>query len=300
MDYISTKQAANKWGISQRRVRVLCEQGKITGTIRAGKSYSIPVSAKKPSDDRFKPLTLDELYGKIDFRFKELNSRRPLTQGELERLNENFMIEYTYNSNAIEGNMLTLRETALVLRGLTVDKKPIKEHLEATQHRDAFNYVCELVSKKEILSERVIKEVHSIILNDRPSDRGVYRNAAVRILGAINIPPNPVKIPELMAELIAEYKKDTTNIVKKVAAFHLRFEKIHPFIDGSGRTGRLLANLELMKAGYPPIDIKFTDRNIYYNCFNELDKLKETEKMECLFAEYVLERIEEYLRIIGD
>jgi len=99
-------------------------------------------------------MTLDELYDNIELKKQELSERRPLTEAEVERLNEDFMIEYTYNSNAIEGNTLTLRETAMVLRGLTIDKKPLKEHLEAVQHRDAFYRVCELVSKKVPLGFR--------------------------------------------------------------------------------------------------------------------------------------------------
>ncbi|MCL2690071.1 MAG: Fic family protein [Chitinispirillia bacterium] len=299
MNYISTKLAAEKWGISQRRVRVLCEQGKIGGAIRTGKSYSIPENAKKPQDNRFKALTLDEIYEKIELKKQELSKRRPLTQGELERLNEDFMIEYTYNSNAIEGNTLTLQETALVLRGLTVDKKPIRELLEVTQHKEAFYFVCDLVAKKAPLSELVIMEIHSIILNDRLADRGVYRRASVRIMGAAHIPPNPLKVPDLMQELISQYSKSKDNAVKKIALFHLRFERIHPFIDGNGRTGRLIANLEFMKAGYPPIDIKFTDRREYYDCFSEYEQTGKTEKIEMMFAAYVLERIEEYLKIIG-
>jgi len=299
MNYISTKQAADKWGISQRRVRVLCEQGKISGAIRVGKSYSIPETAKKPQDERFKELTLEQLYEKIEERKQELNKRRPLTLGELERLNEDFMIEYTYNSNAIEGNTLTLQETALVLRGLTIDKKSIKEHLEATQHKDAFYYVCDLVSKKVSLSEKIISEIHSIVLNDRLTERGVYRKVPVRIIGAMHIPPNPLKIQELMVELIKSYVSSEDNTIKKIAIFHIQFERIHPFIDGNGRTGRLIANLELMKAGYPPIDIKFIDRNEYYDCFNEYEQTGKTEKIERMFAVYVLEQIEEYLKIIA-
>jgi len=298
VNYISTKLASEKWGISQRRVRVLCEHGKIKGAIRTGKSYSIPENAKKPQDSRFKPLTLDGLYERIELKKQELSKRRPLTQGELERLNEDFMIEYTYNSNAIEGNTLTLKETALVLRGLTIDKKPLRELLEATQHRDAFYFVCDLVEKKVPLSESVIMEIHSIVLNDRLEERGVYRRAAVRIVGAVHVPPNPLKVPNLMEELMNEYLKSEDNAVKKIAKFHLRFERIHPFIDGNGRTGRLIANLEFMKAGYPPIDIKFTDRKEYYDCFSEYEQSGKTEKIERMFASYVLERIEEYLKII--
>ncbi|MCL2540755.1 MAG: Fic family protein [Firmicutes bacterium] len=299
MSFITTKQAAEKWGISQRRVRALCEQGRISGAIRTGKSFGIPVEAKKPADNRFKEISLAEIYKKIEIKKQELNKKRPLTPGELERLSEDFMIEYTYNSNAIEGNTLTLRETALVLRGLTIDKKPIKEHLEATQHRDAFNYVCQLVSKKIPLSESVIKEIHSIVLNDRLHERGAYRKVAVRIVGAMHVPPNPVKINGLMQELLLEYTKDEGNRVKNIAAFHVKFERIHPFVDGNGRTGRLLANLELMKSGYPPVDIKFIDRKEYYDSLSEHDISGSTERFERMFAGYVLERIEEYLKIIG-
>ncbi|MDR2582887.1 MAG: Fic family protein [Fibromonadaceae bacterium] len=297
MEYISTKQAADKWGISQRRVRTLCEQGKIAGVIRAGKSFSIPADAKKPTDGRFRELSLAEIYEKIEVKKQELNKCRPFTKGELERLNEDFMIEYTYNSNAIEGNTLTLRETALVLRGMTIDKKPLREHLEATQHRDAFYHVCDLVSKKVPLTEKTIKDIHSIILNDRPTDRGVYRNMPVRISGSTHIPPNYVKIPELMKDLISWYGK-TKPTVKQIAELHIRFECIHPFIDGNGRIGRLLANLELMKIGYPPVDIKYADRKEYYDSLNEFDLIGKTDRFEYMFATYVLERIEDYCKIL--
>lgn len=299
MNYITTKQAAEKWGISQRRVRVLCEQGRIEGVIRTGKSFSIPEEAKKPLDARFKELTLIELYEKIEQRKQELDNCRPLTQGELERLNEDFMIEYTYNSNAIEGNTLTLRETAMVLRGLTIDKKPLKYHLEAIQHRDAFDYVCSLVSEKVKLNEKIICEIHAIVLNDRKMERGVYRNVPVRIMGANHTPPNPLKIPELMEKLLKRFNDDNSNVIQKIATFHLQFERIHPFMDGNGRTGRLIANLELMKAGYPPVDIKFSDRQKYYNSFDEYDHTKKTDSFQRLFASYVLERIEEYLKILS-
>jgi len=244
-------------------------------------------------------MTLDELYQEIEQKKQILRKRRPLTKGELERLNEDFMIEYTYNSNAIEGNTLTLRETALVLRGLTIDKKPLKEHLEATQHRDAFYYICDLVSRKAPLDEKTIKEIHSIILNDRPADRGVYRKTPVRIIGSTHVPPNYVKISALVQELLTWYSTDNINAIKKIAGFHIRFECIHPFIDGNGRTGRLLANLELMKAGYPPVDIKFADRKEYYDSLSEYDVTNKTDRFEKMFATYVLERLDEYLEIIS-
>lgn len=117
--YISVKQAAEKWDISDRRVRALCENGQVEGAMKVGKTWNIPESAKKPKDPRRKINYLLD----IETKKKELDGKRPLTQGELERLNEEFLVEYTYNSNAIEGNTLTLRETDMVLKGITIDKK---------------------------------------------------------------------------------------------------------------------------------------------------------------------------------
>jgi len=144
----------------------------------------------------------------------------------------------------------------------------------------------------------VIQEIHSIILNDRLTERGLYRQVAVRILGSTHIPPNPLKIPVLVQEMIADYEQSDDHPVKRIAKFHIQFECIHPFIDGNGRVGRLLANLELMKAGYPPVDIKFTDRKEYYDSLSEYDRTGKTERFERMFAIYVLDRIEEYLKII--
>ena len=148
---MTTKQASEKWGISDRRVRVLCLQGKIDGAWREGKLWFIPDSAPKPSDGRYKRE--ESLIEQIITKKAELDKRRPLTAGELERLNQDFAVEYTYNSNAIEGNTLTLRETDMVLKGLTIDQKPLKDHMEAVGHKEAFDYVSELVKSKAILAE---------------------------------------------------------------------------------------------------------------------------------------------------
>ena len=138
--YITVKQAAEKWGISERRIRVLCAQGKINGAYQEGRGWKIPADALKPADGRYK--SKESILLTIDKKKKELDTRRPLTEGEVERLNEEFVVEYTYNSNAIEGNILTLRETDLVLRGLTIDKKPLKDHMEAVGHKEAFDDVA--------------------------------------------------------------------------------------------------------------------------------------------------------------
>lgn len=265
--FMSTKQAAEKWGISDRRIRVLCFEGKIPGAYQEGRGWKIPQDAVKPADGRYK--STESLLDMIDRKKKELDNRRHLTEGEVERLGEQFIVEYTYNSNAIEGNTLTLRETDMVLRGLTIGQKPLKDHMEAVGHKEAFEFISELTKKNVPLNESIIKQIHYLVLVDKKDDRGVYRRVPVRIMGAQNEPVQPYLIGPKMEQLIADFAKSTEYIVTKLARFHLEFESIHPFIDGNGRTGRLLVNFELMKAGFPPIDIKFTDRIAYYKAFDE-------------------------------
>lgn len=294
--FMSVKQAAEIWGISDRRIRVLCSQGKIPGAYQEGRGWKIPIDAVKPSDGRYK--STESLLDMIDRKKKELDTKRPLTEGEVARLTEEFIVEYTYNSNAIEGNTLTLRETDMVLRGLTIDKKPLKDHLEAVGHKEAFEFVSELVKDNVQMSERIIKQIHYLVLADKKDDRGVYRRVPVRIMGAQNEPVQPYLIQPKMEQLMVDFAESTEHIVTKLARFHIEFEGIHPFIDGNGRTGRLLVNLELMKAGFPPIDIKFTDRILYYNAFDEYHVKHNLSAMEKLFAGYVNERLNMYLKMI--
>jgi Fic family protein len=296
MMFISVQEAAEKWSISDRRVRVLCAEGKIQGAYQQGRGWKIPIDAVKPVDGRYK--TASSLLQQIEEKKKELDSRRPLTAGEVARLNEEFIVEYTYNSNAIEGNTLTLRETDMVLRGLTIDKKPLKDHLEAIGHKEAFEYISDLVKDKAPLTERIIKQIHSIVLADMKEDRGVYRRIPVRIMGAHHETAQPFLIEPEMIELLHVFSDSKENIITKLARFHIDFERIHPFIDGNGRTGRLLVNLELMKAGYPPIDIKFADRMAYYDAFDEYHVKKNLSAMEKLFAGYVNERLNLYLSML--
>lgn len=274
MEYRSVAQMAEQWGVSDRRVRILCQQGKISGAIRKGRAWLIPADAEKPIDGRTtryqrNDSPYEELFAEVDTLKAELDKRRPLTQGELQRLREEFLIEYTYNSNAIEGNTLTLQETALVLEGVTIDKKPLKDHLEAVGHRDAFLYVQNLVKDKVSFSESIIKQIHTLVLMDRPEDRGVYRRIPVRIMGAYHVPSDPILVPEQMENLVAEFSANKKmHPIERAAMFHLKFEGIHPFVDGNGRTGRLILNLMLMQAGYPPINVKYSDRKRYYEMFD--------------------------------
>ncbi len=298
MEYIKVTQAAEKWGISTRRVRALCEEGKIPGVIRKGSLYMIPENAAKPLDGR---KTRAGFLGEIEAKRERLSKMRPLTPGEVKLLQEEFTVEFTYNSNAIEGNTLTLKETAMVLEGLTVGQKPLKDHLEAVGHRDAFMYIEDIASREYPLSESVIKSIHALVLMDRPEDKGVFRRIPVRIMGAYTQPVQPYMIEPKISELLTvnEERRESMNPIERIARFHLEFEGIHPFIDGNGRTGRLIMNLELIRAGFPPINVKFTDRKKYYDAFDAYYRQGDAGAMTDLIAGYVSERLDEYLSILA-
>lgn len=297
MEYIKVSKAAEKWGISDRRVRVLCAEGKIPGVIRKGNLYMIPENAQKPLDGR---KSRAGVLADIKQKLERLNKLRPLTPGEVKRLQEEFMVEFTYNSNAIEGNTLTLKETAMVLEGMTIDQKPLKDHLEAVGHRDAFLYIEEIADKDEVLDEFIIKKIHSLVLMNQPEDKGVFRKIPVRIMGAYTQPVQPYLIEPKMTELLAvnEERKVSMETIERIARFHLEFEGIHPFIDGNGRTGRLVMNLDLIRNGYPPINVKFADRKKYYDAFDAYYRDGSAEAMTDLIAGYVNERLDEYLGIL--
>ncbi len=232
---------------------------------------------------------------------EKLSSLRPLNHGELKRLREEFTINNTYHSNAIEGSTLTLRETALILQeGVTIAEKPVKEHLEAIGHKDAFDYVMELTDSKTALTERVIKDIHSLVLMGDRENRGVYRRVPVMIMESDHTPPQPYLVPKLMEELVLDYneKLHCTDIIEVASELHLRFESIHPFIDGNGRTGRLLLNFELMKCGLLPVNIKFTDRIKYYDSFDDCRRNNSVEALASLVADYEIQELEKYISII--
>ena len=307
MIYLSTADYARKYGVSDRYIRRLCAAGKLEGTERCGKAYRIPDDAPFPADRRHLrgkevPEQFAPMFAAIDELKAELKKRRPLTAGEVVRLRDEFMVDYTYNSTAIEGNTLTLKETAMVLQGLTVDQKPLKDHLEAVGHRDAFLYIEELAQRKTRLREQEIRNIHTLVLMDKPEDRGIYRRVPVTISGAYTQPVQPYLIQPKMEELLRtnEARKKTMHPLERIARFHLEFEGIHPFIDGNGRTGRLVMNLELIRSGYLPINVKFADRKKYYAAFDAYYRDGSADAMIALIAGYVRQRLGEYLEMLAE
>lgn len=207
----------------------------------------------------------------LSLKLEKLNSARPLSKETLKSIMNDLRLKYNYHSNAIEGNTMTIFETKVVLEnGATVSGKSLREHVEILNHDAAIDYLIEIVQNKEELSERLIKDIHSIIMRGTPNvevnNIGKYRMDDVRIVGSEKIIPPSYKLNDLMSEFIEWYNKskDTLNPVELAAQVHSRFVNIHPFIDGNGRTSRIIMNLELMKNGYPLTVIKVDDRKDYY------------------------------------
>lgn len=219
---------------------------------------------------------LQEFYGRIFEKRDLLNSKRPLPDSVLQKIKEDISIEWTYNSNSIEGNTFTLQETKIVLQdGITVGGKSLREHFETTNHYEAITYLESLVQPNYVLKEKDILKIHEIVLSKIEQEfGGRYRNGAVRIVGANFIPPNALKVDDLMTELINWVNENPENINPIVLAsyFHHQFVHIHPFFDGNGRTVRLIMNLLLMKEGFPPAIILKNDRKKYYEALNQANK----------------------------
>jgi len=206
----------------------------------------------------------------LENKLKQLNKLRPISNTLILKLKERFEVEMTYNSNAIEGNTLTLKETFWVIQeGITVKGKSLKDHLEARNHKDALDFLYELINKnqKNTISEHLIKELHALIIQDiNKKIAGQYRIVDVFITGTDHTPPSAIDVPYKMKELIKWAQKNykSMNIIEFAAIFHHKFVHIHPFEDGNGRTGRLLMNIFIMAYGFPLSVIQNNDRQKYY------------------------------------
>jgi Fic family protein len=242
-----------------------------------------------------KLIDLDELKTKLD-------ALRPLPQAALRNLHEELVLRWTYHSNAIEGNTLTLMETKVVLEGITVGGKLLREHFEAINHRDAILYVQDIIHRAEPLSEWQIRNIHQLILKNIDADNaGRYRQLNVTIAGARHVPPDMLQVPQQMAALLEWYATSATALhpVERASKLHLEFVKIHPFVDGNGRTARLLLNFELMKAGFPPIVLPVECRLAYYEALDTAHVHGDEAPFLALVADCAREAFAPYWHIFG-
>lgn len=208
-------------------------------------------------------------------KLSRLNSLRPLPKAALESLRKKFEVDMTYNSNAIEGNRLSLRETYFVLeKGMTIGGKPVKDYIEATNHKEAIALLERIARGNGQIKEIDILDLHAIILDKiDPQNAGFYRHEQVYITGTKHIPPNWKDVPEKMRQVVDELNSRTKGCaaIESAARLHHLLVWIHPFVDGNGRLARLLTNLRLMRAGFPPVVLQKKIRRTYYSALEKGD-----------------------------
>ncbi|GHV16999.1 cell division protein Fic [Bacteroidia bacterium] len=250
------------------------------------------------------PLNL--ILSEIDRLKAELSGKRPLPKGALDKIQKALDIEYTYESNRIEGNSLTLQETALVVNeGVTIGEKPLREHLEAINHVEAISYIKDIAQDKFEIDERLIKDIHAIILHGIDRDNsGRYRTVPVMISGSTHMPPQPYLIEPQMEASIRTYNDMTENNEHPViiaAYLHDELVKIHPFIDGNGRTSRLLMNLYLLSKGYVIVNLKGDNQSKrhYYEALEKSHTQSDPLDFYILVAENEKESLSRYLSLVG-
>lgn len=226
-----------------------------------------------------KPAYLSqELVDRVDEKWYKLKKHRPLSPTIINKLRERFMLEMTYNSNAIEGNSLTYKETYLVIsEGITIKGKSLKNHLEAKSHQEALEFIYDLVEFDShfTLSQNLIRQIQSLVIS--PIDKniaGKYRSGSVAIAGSNIKLPIATEISYLMSKIISWFNKNQKKLhpIELASILHHKLVAIHPFDDGNGRTARLVMNIMLLQAGYPLVIILKNDRKKYYETLSKADK----------------------------
>jgi Fic family protein len=242
------------------------------------------------------------IFAVLDAQKERLDALRPLPAVLVRNLHEDLVVRWTYHSNAIEGSTLTLKETRVVLEGITVGGKLLQEHFEAINHRDAILYIEQLVMQGELLTEWQIRAIHQLVLkNIDDENAGRYRTVNVRIAGAEHMPPDALLVPQHMADLLQAYQTavQLSHPVARAAWLHSEFVKIHPFVDGNGRTARLLTNLELIKAGFPAIVMPVEQRLRYYELLDLAHVQGDLQPFTALIAELLHQSFAVYWHALG-
>ena len=214
----------------------------------------------------WEPRTV-RLLAQCDGDVAALQRARPLSPSALAKIRDQLRTTLTYASNAIEGNTLSLRETMVVLEGQTVQGKPLRDHLEAVDHAEAFAFVWELAENTHPLTASDVRSLHTLVVRrSLPDDAGRWRTTGVRIGGSAHIPPDPIAVPSLMDQWVEHWNQvSPAHPIARAARLHSDFVSIHPFLDGNGRTARLLANLDLIRHGHRPALFLPHERLQYYD-----------------------------------
>ncbi len=279
-------------------------------------TYSLDALAVAEERVKYQALKQKEAYSELDQSLlerlayldeqkKKWVANRPLNKTQLEKMREALHVEYTYESNRIEGNTLTLQETHLVVNeGLTIGGKSMREHLEAINHYEAIDFIIDLAQKKQPITERVIKQIHYLVLKGIDKENaGVYRSVPVIISGSSHKPPQPYLLTKEMEDVMAFYQdnKNSLHPVLLAAEMHERLVSVHPFIDGNGRTSRLLMNLILLQNAYTIVNLKgsVTAKLAYYNALESAHLDNGRLPFHSLICEAAIDSVEAHLALVG-
>lgn len=244
-------------------------------------------------------MTIHEYLEKIQALKAELDAKRPLNEGELRELRKWYDVTYTYHSNAIEGNSLTLAETKVVIEdGVTVGGKPLREIYEVKNHKKVLDMMFDFVDGGTPLDEAMILNLHKVLLAEIDTENaGVYRKVQVYISGSEEELPPASEVPALMSDFFYWYESEKSNVNPCLLAsqFHYKFVKIHSFVDGNGRMARLLANLILVQNGYPPMIVPVVRRLEYIRSIQE-----GSDAFDAFMMTVIVESMKDYLRMVSE
>ncbi len=302
MKYMTVLEASRKWGISDRRVRFLCSQGRIRGIIQQGRRYLIPDTTEKPRDERVRRTKVSDPrkyndFTRLDF-LKAMMGDTPSPGVQYRKeSDQQFLKEFTCSSSAMEGNTLNQQEVDEVLNGRVVAGHSLTEHMSVVGNKDAMSYAMACARERKPLSQNVIRNIHSLVLMDQPLTKGKYRRVKVRLKGADSSPVQIDLIEPRVNDLlnINTQRKKVMHPIERITRFYLEFQSIHPFEDGNGRTARVLLNLELMQNSYPPILFTTSDQDAYKKAMREFFNSHDASKMIRLISEKVENAMERYL-----
>lgn len=303
MKYMTVLEASQKWGISDRRVRFLCSQGRIRGIIQQGRRYLIPYGTEKPADERIRQHGSSRTkhyndFSRIDFLKGMIADQPCAMQANREAGGRDFLLNFTASNSQLSGSKLTREEIQKIFEGRVSADCSLKDLLSAVGTRDAMNYARECVLEKKPLSQNIIRNIHGLQMVSTPEEKGKYRRVKVMIQGAESDPVWLDLMEPRMNDLlnINTQRKKVMHPVERIARFHLEFMNIHPFTDGNGRTGRILMNLELMQNGYPPVEIRMSQKKEYEAAIRTYYVRHDAEPMVRLLSDNLEENLEKQLK----
>ena len=303
MKYMTVLEASKKWGISDRRVRFLCSQGRIRGIIQQGRRYLIPDGTEKPTDERVRRVHNSKTkryndFSRLDFLKGMLNEMPDIDDeaGKTEAID--FARSFIYHCNAMEGNTLSQDEVREVLNGNVCAGHPLNDHLGVIGIRDAWDYAKECAQERKPLSQNIIRNLHSMVMMEDSVHKGKYRKVKVRIKGTDS---DPVFL-DLMEPRINDLlnlnmqRKKVMHPIERIARLLLEFEGMQPFKSGNGKVGRILVNLELMQNGYPPINFRKDQQQKYQEAVHSYYLSHQPEAMIKLISENLEDSLEHTLK----